>query len=407
MFNIEEILKKKDLDEPTYEKLLDELQAKTHRESDLDWSEISDKYNLGWSGDAIRKSSQMPLIGGTFIKEYYEQKMARENVFNVNEYFAKLDKKKREIERKKVQYRDERNAWSKQNYSAARVDATLTLLENQLKEVGKINFEAYPTPIIDGNNEMIVCLSDLHIGQTFKTVFGQYDTNIVQIRLNQYLNKINEVGLRHHIKKVHVVSLGDQISGSIHKTIAITNKENVIKQIKLSVEYISSFCYKLTELFENVQFSNVSGNHSRIDKKEDSLHDERLDDLIGWCVNLTLNHIDNFHYMKHRNIDVGIADISVCEKSYIAVHGDYDTLSNKGISNLCMFLGFIPEAIIKGHMHSPALSEFNGVKMIQSGSLAGSGDQYTIEKRLSGKPSQLILICNHKGIECIYNVELD
>ena len=97
----------------------------------------------------------------------------------------------------------------------------------------------------------------------------------------------------------------------------------------------------------------------------------------------------------------------MCGKFYFGVHGDFDANSKQGISNLVMAMGFLPEAIIRGHMHSPAYHEFNGVKMIQSGSLAGSGDDYTLEKRLTGKPSQTLLVCNDRGIECIYNVELN
>ena len=318
----------------------------------------------------------------------------------------KLEEKKRELERLKVQYRDERNAWQKQNYADSRLEETLSILEDELKTLGNTNFAIFPTPVLDSENEMIVCLSDLHIGQTFHSMFGKYNSDIAADRLTKYLSKIVEVGKRHDVHKVHVLGLGDLISGSIHRTIAITNKENVIEQIKLATEYISSFCYELTKVFEVVQFYNVVGNHSRIDKKEDALHDERLDDIIGWAVSLSLSHIENFHYMKHRMLDNGIADLSVCGKFYIAVHGDMDSNSNQGISNLVMALGFMPEAIIKGHMHSPAYREFNGVKMIQSGSLAGSGDDHTLEKRLTGKPSQTLLVCNDGGIECIYNVEL-
>ena len=83
-------------------------------------------------------------------------------------------------------------------------------------------------------------------------------------------DKILEIAKRHEVKKVHVVGLGDLISGGIHKTVQITNKENVIDQIKVATEYLSSFCYSLTEHFESVFFYNVSGNHSRIDKKEES-----------------------------------------------------------------------------------------------------------------------------------------
>lgn len=406
MFDIENILKGKGLDYDTYEKLLDECQSKTHRETDIDWSEISDKYNLSWSGDAIRKSSQMPITGGTFVKEYYEQKMAKENALNEEKYFAKLEEKKRELEREKIKYRDERNAWQKQNYNTARLEETLSILESELKSIGKVHFDVFPTPTINGNKEMIVSLSDLHIGQTFKSVFGEYNSDIAKLRLNKYLLKIYEVADLYNIKKVHVISLGDQINGSIHKTIAITNKENVVEQIKLSTEIISSFCYELTKKFEIVQFFNVSGNHTRLDKKEDSLHDERLDDLIGWAVSLCLSHIDNFYYMKHRNIDIGIADINVCGKTYIATHGDMDAMSRQGVANISMLLGFIPYAILRGHMHTPAMNEFNGVKIIQSGSLVGSGDDYTIEKRLYGSPSQTLLVCDDNGIDAIYHVEL-
>ncbi len=52
------------------------------------------------------------------------------------------------------------------------------------------------------------------------------------------------------------------------------------------------------------------------------------------------------------------------------------------------------------------MNELNGVKVVQSGSLTGAGDSYTIEHRLTGKPSQTLLVCDENGIDCIYNVEL-
>ena len=406
MFDIKKELQEKGLDEQTYEQLLEDCQKKINKEIDLDWSELCEKYNLDWNGDSLRKGN-ISLVGGAFVKQYYDEKYAQSAVVNDDEYLRKLEDKKRELERLRVKYRDERAAWQKQNYADSRLEETLTILEDELKTLGNANFEVHPTPLVDEYNEMIVCLSDLHIGQSFQSIFGKYNSDIAKDRLNQYLNKIIEVAQRHGIYKVHVVGLGDLLSGSIHKTVAITNKENVIEQIKLATEYISSFCYELTKVFQVVQFYNVVGNHSRIDKKEDALHDERLDDIVGWAVTLSLSHIDNFHYMKHRMLDNGIADLSVCGKFYVAVHGDMDNNTNQGISNLVMALGFMPEAIIKGHMHSPAYRELNGVKMIQSGSLAGAGDDYSLEKRLTGKPNQTLLVCNDKGIECIYNVELN
>lgn len=405
MFDIEKELEEKGLTKETYEQLLEDCQKKVGKETDLDWSEIADKYHLEWNGDSLRKGN-ISLVGGAFVKQYYEEKMAQENSMSEDKYLAKLEEKKRELEREKIQFRDQRNAWQKQNYADARLVTTLSILEDELKKIGKINFEDFPTPVITGNKEMIVILSDLHVGHTFNSCFGKYNSDIAKSRLNKYLLKVNEVANIHHVKKVHVVSLGDQLSGNIHRTIAVTNKENVIEQIKLATEIISSFCHRLTKTFEDVYFYNVSGNHSRITKKDEALHDERLDDLIGWAVSLCLSHIDNFHYMKHRNIDIGIADVNVCGKTYIAVHGDMDSMSKQGVANLSMLLGFIPYAVLKGHMHTPAMNEYSGVKMIQSGSLVGGGDNYTIEKRMTGNPSQTLLVCDNEGIDCIYHVDL-
>lgn len=407
MFDIKKKLEEKGLTEEKYEQLLEDCQKKLNKEIDLDWSELCEKYNLDWNGDSLRKGN-ISLVGGAFVKQYYDEKFIQNSSFDENEYLKKIEEKKRELERLRIKYRDERNAWQKQNYTDSRAEETLSILEVKLKDLGKINFELHPITFVSENkNEMVVCLSDLHIGQSFDSVFGKYNSDIAINRLNQYLNKVVEIANRHDVYKVHVLGLGDLISGSIHKTVAITNKENVIEQIKLATEYISSFCYELTKVFSVVQFYNVSGNHSRIDRKDDALHDERLDDIIGWAVGLSLSHIENFHYMRHRMVDSGIADLSVCGKFYLGVHGDFDSNSKQGISNLVMAMGFMPEAIIKGHMHSPAYHEFNGVKMIQSGSTAGCGDNYTLEKRLTGKPSQTVLVCNKDGIECVYNVELN
>lgn len=150
--------------------------------------------------------------------------------------------------------------------------------------------------------------------------------------------------------------------------------------------------------------SNVSGNHTRMDRKDDAIHDERLDDIISWAVELSLKHIDNFHVL-HRNIDTGISDISIRGKSYIAVHGDYDGFNKSGVQNLCLALGFVPYAITYGHLHVCSVDETNGVKMIRGGSLAGCGDSYTIEKRLTGKPSQMVCICTEKGVKAYYPIE--
>lgn len=180
--------------------------------------------------------------------------------------------------------------------------------------------------------------------------------------------------------------LGDDISGNLHKTIEVSNKENVIDQLKISIEYISSFCYELTKHFSDVYLSSASGNHSRLQAKDLAQHSERLDAFIAWDVCRTLKRQDNFHSLLHRSLDDGIADVNICGKTYLAVHGDFDSPTKQGYLNLAAMVGFFPDYVLCGHKHFCFFSQES--KFIQSGSLSGSGDDYTIEKRLSGVPSQ-------------------
>ena len=378
--------------------------AKDSGSLDMTWDELTEVLNKN-----LREDESEYYGSSAYRKKYQQAKAFRDEVFvheESEDYQNDIMALKRELERAKVQFRDERNAWQKQNYIAARAENKLDLLEEKLSEIGKIEFSNCDNITVSGNTDLLVILSDLHIGQCFSSVWGEYNSTIAQKRLNQLLYEIVTIGRRHQSENVYVSIQGDLISGSIHKTLAITNRENVIEQIKLAAELITSFCYELSKYFNKVCISNVSGNHSRIDKKEDALHDERLDDLISWIVESSLKHIDNI-IVSHRNYDNGISDMDIRGKSYIAVHGDYDSFTRNGVANLVLMLGFAPYAVTFGHMHTCAVDECNGIKMIRGGSLAGSGDPYTVEKRLSGKPSQMVCVCSEKGVEAYYTVELD
>lgn len=369
------------------------------------WKSVTDEINreLGIDETEYRGES-------AFRKRYQAAKSFYNNCFSKMEsdtYAKEVQIMKRELERLKIQYRDERNAWNKQNYTAARIDETLGILDEKLSYQGRYNFDIHDIPNINSDNDLIVILTDLHIGQTFKSYWGEYNTDIAKQRLNKYLNEILRIQKIHDSEKCYVSLQGDLISGSIRRTIQVSNKENVIEQIKIAIELISSFCYQLTKHFRHVYLSNVAGNHSRlIENKEDAIHDERLDDLIGWSVGKNLEHIENFHMLSHRKLDIGIVDLCVRNKTYIVVHGDVDQFNKQGLLNLCSMIGFFPYACLYGHLHTPSYDEVNNVKMIRSGSLSGGGDDYTIEKRLNGDPSQTVLVCNDNGIDCIYNVNL-
>lgn len=391
--------------EATYEEakqiVEDKLINKTEYRTYEELSEI-----LFGEGNCFNESEVRKRMYG--MKRMIELHDKYENNSTPNNDVIEIQLAKRELEAAKVQFRDERAAWNRQNAIDARVNQKLDYLETVLKESGERIYIPSPFEVCVGNsdNDLLVILSDLHIGAAFSSEWGEYNSDIATRRLNQYIREIVKIAERHNSENCFVSIQGDLISGNIHKSIQVTNRENVIDQIKIAANLITDFCFELSNYFKKVTITNVSGNHSRIDKKEDALHSERLDDLIGWIVKNSLSHINKITF-KENNLDIGIASIDIRGKEYIAVHGDYDSYSSSGVSNLCMMIHRIPYAILYGHLHHCSVDEVNGVKMVRGGSLAGSGDTFTIEKRLSGKPSQMVCVCSSAGIEAYYPVELN
>ena len=92
---------------------------------------------------------------------------------------------------------------------------------------------------------------------------------------------------------------------------------------------------------------------------------------------------------------------------YYLTHGDFDSTSDTSISKLVMMTGVMPYAVCMGHRHFPMMTESSGIKVVRCGSLCGAGDQFTVEKRLVGKPNQTVMVCSTSGIETYYPVALD
>ena len=381
-------------------------QAKDGGVYDGTWEDIADLINFYYRADDTEyKTSSAYRKPYEQAKKFYEGGVFSK--FSEDEYVKKLTDTKRQLEREKVKVRDERRAWNKQNYNEARIDDFLEQMADSLRTSGAVQFTSERSDrALTSDNDMIVLLSDLHIGATFENIFGIYNTDIAKERMDKLLSSVLELQRIHNSEDCYVLSLGDQISGIIHKTIQVTNRENVVEQVKIATELISSFCYELTKVFNKVYFISASGNHSRLTTvKENAMHDDRLDDIVSWCVGLKLSHISNF--IMWNGIDTSMSVFNVRGKTYVAVHGDYDDFSKSGIHKLISMIRVFPEACFMGHLHTIAVDEVNEVKMIRGGSLAGSGDSFTVEKRLSGKASQLVAIADDSGLTAYYPVYLE
>ena len=136
MYNFEEEFAKYGLTTETYEQLLEDCANKVSKISDLDWSEICDKYNLDFNPDTIRKGAQPPLVGSAFVSEYYKWKESQQKSDNNDdEYFKKLRIEKQEIQKEKRKLYDERLDINRRLREQSRLETTIEKLEEMLSDI--------------------------------------------------------------------------------------------------------------------------------------------------------------------------------------------------------------------------------------------------------------------------------
>ena len=353
-----------------------------------------------WSESAYRKKYAL-------IRDAYEQIFSD---YQNDDYLQELTLQKQEIQKEKRKLYDERLDLNRRLREEARLETTIDRIGQTLSGISDRFFSSNipDLPTVMSDNKMIVCLSDLHIGSNFKNADGEYDTSIAQNRLEQYLSEVKNIQSRNNCSECVVAILGDCINGSNHRTISVTNKEDVVEQVKIASMLISEFVDVLSKWFKKITVYSVGGNHSRIEKKaEDALLSERLDNLIPWFVEKMMANKNNVEVISH-TFDDTLGIFNVGEKLYFIQHGDYSSITDAAIGKLVLWAKQTPYCILTGHMHYPAMTDVSGIKVIQSGSLCGSGDEYTRQKRLTGKPSQTVIVTKNDGsIYGVYPIELN
>ena len=379
-------------------------QAKENGLIDITWTDIADLVNKYFHDEDEYFNES------AYRKPYSQAKRFLDaGVFNDVDDKEKQDlvNLRHEIIKEKQLLFDERRDLKKMLRDEARQERLLSTFTSELKELGEKKY-SYTPPLTDvaygGDRDMIVIISDPHFGANFNHFTGQYNPEIADARMKAYLEKAIKVGHANNVDKCYVVCLGDLISGNIHKTVSVTNSENVVEQVKTACESITHFVYWLSTEFNSVEVHGVSGNHSRLEAKDIASIDERLDMIIPWYVKNMLAHIPNV-VVSENYVDNTACTFRVYNKTYVGVHGDFDGMNESAVNRLVTWLGEIPYCVLMGHKHYNAMTEINNIKVVQAGSLCGTGDEYTRQRRLIGKPAQMILICNKGEIEMYCPVE--
>ena len=361
---------------------------------DLDWEEIRDLLKLECSSDHLRKT-------GYGIYEYHKQHQEKlQSNIQDSEILTQIDTKRIEFEKSKYRFFDQRVAYNKSIRFEARWDELKTILLDSISLIKPYEIINY-IPIENSDNDLLIGLNDIHFGIDIDNFWNKYNPEIAKLRFEQYLQEIITIQKTHKSENCYVCANGDLISGIIHYTIALANRENVVKQIMGVSELISWFLSELSGYFKTVNFSVVPGNHSRLSISKDSApKDERLDDLIPFYIKARLQNLNNINIIKNC-IDNTMSLINIRGLNYLGVHGDLEKIDN--ILKTIVMIPYKIYGILFGHLHHNESTFVQGYKVLMSGGIIGV-DDYCIEKRLFSKPQQIVCVCDNSGVKATYDI---
>lgn len=376
-------------------------QAKDSGLLDMSWNDIANVMNKEFRDDEseYRAESAYRKVY-TNAKNFYNA-----GVFTGNSYSKTILTQQQELKKEQVKLRDERNELNRLIREEARRESfreqiCRAITEHQssplLYDKNK-NF----TGILKTDNDLIISLTDIHAGIEINNHFNKFNPTILKKRLNQYLDKIFEVYLRHGSENAYVI-LSELVNGLIHDTLRIESNQNIIEQFLMVTDYITEFLAELSYRFNNVHVYMCPGNHSRLfQDKDKALKGENIDILALPFLEAKLQLFGNIYFHKN-DVEESIAIFSVRGQKIFASHGDKDDLNTVVQKYTLMFEK--PNIIYLGHRHTNALQTVYDVKVIQSGCLSGS-DSFCMDKRLQNRPEQTISVITDKGFDCLYDVK--
>lgn len=373
--------------------------------SDVDYAELSEfVYGQPYSSDVCRRMMYGSKRTLDLIDQDAEYKAAAEKEAAI---LTDIDARRIAFEKEKQKFYDQRAAYSKMIRDRSREEELNEIIRGCIESGNLPTLEWNDTPYLHcvSDTTLLVSLNDIHYGAQINNAWCRYNSSVCARMMQNYLERIIAIGDEHMCADCVVWCAGDNISGSIHKNIQVTNKENVIEQVMGVSELISEFLAGLSRHFRTVRFYSVAGNHSRLEpNKDNSVHGERLDNLVEWYLQARLQNFENVIITDEHKLDDTMSVFDVHGKNYALVHGDFEGSPAK-IQSLQAMVGMPLYAVLSGHMHHNQTNVVQGVRTIMAGSFQGM-DDFCVEKRIVGEPEQAVCVCDEGGIVCHYDIPL-
>lgn len=281
------------------------------------------------------------------------------------------------------------------------------LREDFVKELDKPILDREEDILFGGNNkELVVLLSDTHIGYVLKdNKTGGYNFEILKERLQHFVDKTKYEIQDRNINHVTVYFVGDLIEHVSMRNVnqAFDTEFTLSEQITKGTRLLVDVLQQLSEVVEGqLRFGIVGGNHDRLqgNKNEKIYNDNVAYIALDTLINLQeLGLFNGVEIIDNRD-DIYTIEDKVANQSIVVNHGD----NLKGnVNHIPKFIkDQVFDILITGHVHHLRVKQEDYTRQhITVGSTIGY-NTYSKELNLSRTaPSQQLLFLDRdsKDIE--------
>lgn len=367
-----------------------------------------------------------PQMAEIFNKEFgcnngdtsYRKKWAAfKSVFDANadklvgedKYLEEIKQATDELYKAKRQLYDQRREYNKMLVSDARADnLTERLIEAANIAPLKNYYDMFVSNEKSSNKEALLCISDWHYGATSNNIWNTYNVNICKQRVAKLFTKTVDALQEHDIRTLHIVLLGDFVSGAIHTGVRVASEENTCEQLMHVSEIIANLINELSVYVSNINVYSTYGNHARtVQDKKDNIHADNMERIIPWWIRQRLKDNHKINIVDSEYYEFIYFDI--CGYDVVCTHGDLDKLKDIGVTINSIFskkYGKPIDYTFSGDKHHIESFEQFGIESTLVGSLCGT-DEYANNCRLYSNPTQTLCIFTpDDGKLCTYNIKL-
>lgn len=374
---------------------------KEERPDDLDWGDIVELLGLDLNKDSLRKS-QDTIFGGIAV---YKKMKDKELISKPADYQQEVQIQLQELKKERIRLSDERAALNRRLRNEARKESMYDLITECAQSLKTEDNKIKPVCVEEEfEKAAILTLSDFHFGLEINEFNNVYNADVFYQRLNKILGKTIEYIQLNKVRTLYVLGLGDYMSGIIHTTTRIENRENIVQQVIKVSEALSQMLTELSKFVE-IYYYDVTDNHGRVfPNKDDWENEDNFSLFVRWYLDARFKDNEYIHIMQNTySNEIGVVEIF--GRNYAFTHGHRDKISNI-VQNLSLMTKKFYDAIFMAHCHHYEANEIHGTYVYMNGTLSGT-DMYANNERKTSNPSQNLFILNsNDGIECQYLIKL-